>query len=399
MKPVAKKYWAGFLILAALGAMIIYYAGDSKASVPQGGNMAVPVTVQTMQTEKVRTWTEFSGRLTAVDSAEICPEVNGRITEVRFEDGGYVKTGDVLFVIDPRPYAAAVAKSEADLATANTNAEFAQVEKQRAEELIKTQAIAQRLYDERTNADRVAAAAVKAAEAELKRAKLDLEHAYVRAPISGRASRAELTVGNLVQTSPNAPLLTTIVSGEEIYADFDVDEQTYIQNVRNVANNRIEERLIPVELTLRGDKQNRFQGTIYSFDNRIDVASGTIRARAKFANPGGVLIPGMFVSVNLASGAEEVAIMVPTKAIGFDQDKKFVFVVGDNNKVVYKEVDLGAELNGKRIVKSGLNPGDRVIIDGIQHVRPDVVVEPKEAAATAANAAPLQNEVNLLAKQ
>ncbi len=207
----------------------------------------------------MRIWSEFSGRLQAVDTAEIRPEVSGRITEVRFEDGELVKAGDVLFVIDPRPYEAAVSRAEARVATAKANAEYAKLEMDRAANMIKTQAVAQRIYDERFNANEVAVASVKSAEADLKQAKVDLEHAYVQAPISGRAGRVELTVGNLVQPGINAPLMTRIVANDPIYADFEVDEQTYLDSVRNVARNRYSEREIPVKLFINGNKEDVYQ--------------------------------------------------------------------------------------------------------------------------------------------
>jgi multidrug efflux system membrane fusion protein len=331
----------------------------------------------------MRIWSEFSGRLHAVDAAEIRPEVSGRITEVLFEDGQTVKAGDVLFVIDPRPYEAAVARAEANLASARTNAGFAKLDHDRAAALASTQVMAQRAYDERANANRVADAAVKMAEAELKRAALDLEHAHVVAPISGRASRAEITLGNLVQAGPGAPLLTTIVSNDTVYADFEVDEQTYVESVRDATGGREEERRIPVQLTLAGDKSHVYQGTIYSFDNRIDAASGTIRARAKFDNADRALLPGMFVSVRLAEATERNELLIPDRALGFDQSKKFVYVVGADSKVAYREVELGKRVQAQRVVLKGVQAGERVIVDGVQHVRPNTVVAGKEAAPDA----------------
>jgi multidrug efflux system membrane fusion protein len=340
---------------------------------------AVPVVVRTLTEQKMRIWSEFSGRLHAVDAAEIRPEVSGRITEVLFEDGQTVKAGDVLFVIDPRPYEAAVARAEANLASARTNAGFAKLDHDRAAALASTQVMAQRAYDERANANRVADAAVKMAEAELKRAALDLEHAHVVAPISGRASRAEITLGNLVQAGPGAPLLTTIVSNDTVYADFEVDEQTYVESVRDATGGREEERRIPVQLTLAGDKSHVYQGTIYSFDNRIDAASGTIRARAKFDNADRALLPGMFVSVRLAEATERNELLIPDRALGFDQSKKFVYVVGADSKVAYREVELGKRVQAQRVVLKGLQAGERVIVDGVQHVRPNTVVAGEEA--------------------
>jgi membrane fusion protein, multidrug efflux system len=369
------------ILIAGGGYAATRSASPSQAAAP-AASPAVPVLVHTLAQQKVRVWSEFSGRLHAVDSAEIRPEVGGRITEVLFEDGQNVKAGDLLFVIDPRPYEAAVARADANLATAQTNAGFAKVELGRAAGMLSSQAIAQRVYDERANANRVAEATVKAAEAELKQAQLDLDHAHVRAPISGRASRAEITLGNLVQPGAAAPLLTTIVAKQTIYADFEVDEQTYLDSIRGHAHGRDDERSIPVQLSVQEDKGHVYQGTIYSFDNRIDVASGTIRARAKFDNADGALVPGMFVSIKLADGLVSDELLIPDRAVSSDQSKKFVYVVGPDNKVAYREVELGKQVKAERVVLNGVQPGDRVIVDGIQHVKPEMVVDASEAAAT-----------------
>lgn len=367
-------------LLIVIGLILLVLAGLYYLRSDHVAEQAPPtqVEIKTIKSEKVRVWSEFSGRLAAVDAAEIKPEVTGRIMEVKFEDGDLVNQGEILFVIDPRPYEAAVAKAEAELATAKTNANFSKIEKERAEKMIKTQAIAQRIYDERFNSNEVALAAIQSAEAALLQAKIDLDRAYLKAPISGRAGRVEVTVGNIVQSGPNAPLLTRIVTYDPIYADFEVDEQTYVQNVRNVANNRSSEQKIPVELFLSGDKEHVYKGSIYSFDNRLDTASGTIRARAKFSNPNGVLVPGMFVSVRFSGDGEKEVFLVPQQAIGSDQSKKFVYLVNENNKVVYQAVDVGKEVKSERIITGGLKAGDRVIIKGIQHIKPDQVVEVKE---------------------
>lgn len=346
-------------------------------------SQAIPVDVQTINPQNIRIWSSFSGRMRAVDYAEIRPEVSGRITRIRFNDGQTVKAGDILLVIDPQPYEAAVAKAEANLAAANTKAAFAKTEFNRAEHMIKSEAIAKRLYDERANENRVAQADVKAAQAALKQANVDLDHAYVKAPISGRVSRAEITLGNLVQTGSNAPLLTSVVSNDGIYADFEVDEQTYMKSIRSHVITRNEEQSIPVQLSVQGDEKDVYNGTIYTFDNHIDTGSGTIRARAKFANEDSSLVPGMLVSVKLASSTEENVLLVPNRAIGNDQNKRFVYVVGSDNKVAYREVKLGQQADeNQRIVLSGINPGDRVIVDGLQHVRPDAIVQPHEAVAS-----------------
>ena len=371
------------LAVAGLGVGYHYYTSAPAVSAAnaQAAHPPAIVVVQTLAEQKVRLWSEFSGRMHAVDYAEIRPEVNGRIMEVRFQDGQSVKAGDILFVIDPRPYEAAVERDEATLASSKSKVILAKLDQDRAKHLIDTHAIAQSDLDLRDNAERVAEADVENAEAQLKQAKVDLEHAYVAAPISGRASRAEITVGNVVQAGLNAPLLTSIVSQDGIYADFEVDEQTYLNTIRNSASGNDQEQQIPVQLVAAGDNSHVYTGFIQSFDNKIDQASGTIRARAKFANSDGALIPGMFVSVKLSSSQDQMKLLVPDRAISFDQSKKYVYVVDADNKVSYREVELGKSLDTQRVVETGLKSGDRVIVDGVQQVRPNDVVAPTEMVA------------------
>lgn len=381
---------SGAALVAVWGGVFAFQEFSVASAQPAApvATPTVPVGVETVNAGDVRVWSQFSGRLNAVDYAEIKPEVSGRITDVRFKDGQPVKAGEILFVIDPRPFEAALAKAEANLASATTNAGFAQTEFDRAATLVKSQAIAQRIYDERANAKRVADATVDGAEAELLQAKVDIDHAYVKAPIGGRISRPEITLGNLVQSGPNAPLLTSIVSNDGIYADFEVDEQTYVQSIRAEADTEAKERRLPVTVTVQGDSERTYKGTIYSFDNRINPASGTIRARARIENKDGSLVPGMFVSVKIGSGMRSQALLIPERAIGNDQNKKFIYVVGGDNKVAYREVALGQKVGGERIVLSGLHVGERVIVDGLQHVAPDVMVhatEETEPASTASS--------------
>lgn len=380
-----KRSWVFTVLVLALVAGLgaggyYYYAnGIGHASAPApAAPPAVQANVQTVVEQKVRIWNEFSGRLHAVDYAELRPEVGGRIMEVRFEDGQTVKAGDILFVIDPRPYEDAVARAQARVASAKASIEYTQAEQKRSEVLVQAHAIAQRDFDLASSSDHVASSSLEAAEAELRQANLDLEHAYVKAPISGRASRAEITVGNLVQSGPGAPVLTSIASKDGIYADFEVDEQTYLETIRNAASGNDQERKIPVQLVVPGDHGHTYEGLIWSFDNRIDATSGTIRARAKFDNADDVLVPGMFVTVRLAGSQEQTALLVPDRAISSDQNKKFVYVVGEGNKVAYREVQLGKSVHEQRVIESGLVAGDRVIVDGVQRVRPGAVVQPTE---------------------
>jgi len=380
--PRRPSFWKrrGLLISAAI--FLLLGIGLLLRRETAGGNAVaavqppIPVTVAAVEPRHVRLWSEFSGRLTAVDSAEVRPQVTGRITETRFRDGQQVTAGDVLFVIDPRPYEAAVTKAEADLATAETNARLARVELDRASRLMNAQAVARDFYDQRANANGVAEAAIKSAQAALVQAKLDVDHAYIKAPISGRVSRAEITLGNLVQTTP-APLLTTIVSNNGIYADFDVDEQTYLRAVRAHAKSVSQEQRIPVELTLLSDRDHIYPGTIESFDNQIATGTGTIRARARFNNEDGTLMPGMFASIRLASAVNNSALLVPEDAVGSDQSKRFVLVVNPRHKVEFREVALGQQVSGQRVVLSGLRPGEQIIVDGLQRVQPGALVDPR----------------------
>lgn len=268
--------------LGAVGSMFLTSAGSSNA--PQAAaRPPVEVAIATIAPSSVRIWSDFSGKLAPVDAAEIRPEVSGRITEIRFTNGQRVHKGDVLLVIDPSTHEAAVAKAQADLATAQNNQRLAGTELDRARKLLATQFVSRALYDQRNNANGVATAGVQAAQAALTQAKIDLDHAYVKAPIDGRVSRAEITVGNLVQAGGAAPLLTSVVSDHGIYADFDVDEQTYMRSMHQRGGNGDAEKQIPVELSAQGD-DHVYQGTLESFDNKIDSGSGTIRARARFAN-------------------------------------------------------------------------------------------------------------------
>lgn len=365
---------AAFVIVGGVG-LVAWHADASTG--PAAAAAAVPVAVTTVHTSPVRIWSEFSGRMTAVDSADIRPEVNGRITDIRFKDGQEVKAGDILFVIDPRPYEAAVAKAEADLATAKSNASFAHTDLGRARALVKAHAISRAYLDQRVNAANVANASIKVAEAELAQAKIDLDHAYVKAPIDGRVSRAELTVGNVVQSGANAPLLTSVVSDNGIYADFDVDEQTYLDAVRAHATTAAQEQTIPVELTIPGDTGHIYKGMIESFDNKIDTGSGTIRARARFANTDGALVAGMFVSVKLAGARNSKAILVPQSAVGSDQSKRFVYVVGKNDHAAYRAITLGGTVEGDRVVTAGLHNGDRIVVSGLQKIQAGALVDPK----------------------
>lgn len=388
------------MILGALAVFVIggtgyvFQKNPVNASVSDGSKpQAMPVTVEVALLKPVQIWSKYSARLKAVDFAEIRPQVSGTITDVKFEDGQVVEKGDILYVIDPRPYEAAVNQAEAELSGARNQSSLKWVELKRAKELIKSNAVSKRTLDERTSAHSVAASYVKSAQARLDRAKIDLDYAYVKAPISGRISRAEIKVGNLVQSGSSAPLLTSIVSMQGIYADFEVDEQSYLKYIRSVARNLAEENKVPVKLNI-GDNTVEYDGFVHSFDNRIDVTTGTIRARALFANQDKTLLPGMFARVKMGSPSMQDQIMISEKAIGTDQNRKFVYLVNDKNIVEYREIDLGKSMEGKRVISSGLNEGDKVITEGIIRIRPGMPVAPqlKSAKLTSQESSSVQSE-------
>jgi multidrug efflux system membrane fusion protein len=351
------------------------------------GPAALSVETVTVEKRPVRIWRSFSARLEAVDEVDLRPQVSGRIVEVRFRDGQSVAKGDVLFVIEPRPFEAAVAQARADLDGANERRTFAERELARARKLIRTNAVAERVLDQRANEFATAKSDVEAAAARLVQAEIDLDHAHVKAPIAGRVSRVEVTIGNIVQAGADAPLLTSIVSSDGIYADFEVDENTYLRYVRSAALDMASEQTIPVRLSAGSEGGEAFEGRIYAFDNRIDPRTGTIRARAHFANADGRLLPGMFARVKMGSAAEQDAVLLTERAILTDQDRKYVYVVGPDNKAAYREVALGASIAGERVIDKGLQAGDQVIVGGLMVVRPNLPVEPRKATAQNADGA------------
>lgn len=385
--PHFKTLLATTAFAAALG-IGIFISGSSEpradnpaaAAVPS----AIPVDVTVMKAVPVRLWTEFSARLQAVDAVDLRPQVDGAIVEVRFTDGQRVAKGDVLFVIDPRPYQAAVSQATAELSAARDRYRLAGKELERARSLIKTSAISESVLDARINTFAVSKSDVEAADARLARAKVDLDHAFVKAPIAGRVSRAEITLGNLVQSGSNAPTLTTIVSDRDIYADFEVDEKTYLEFVHRSARDVEAERSIPVRLRVGGADGMEVEGHIHTFDNRLDPATGTIRARALFSNEKGALLPGMFARVRLGSATAESAMMLSDTAILTDQDRKFVYVMDAEGKAAYRQVSIGAAVEGRRVVTSGLSAGDRVITSSLLMLRPSMPVITKAEAAKAA---------------
>ena len=342
------------------------------------------MTVAPVLERDVAEWDEFSGRLQAVDQVEIRPRVSGYIRRLTFQEGREVRKGEVLFEIDPRPYQADLDRAQAQLEQARTAAELAQREVARAEKLVNVQAISREEFDSRTSAQANSAAAVQAAEAAVETAQLNLGWTAVRSPIAGRVSRAEVTEGNLVQAGPpDATLLTTVVSLDSIYLYFDSDEQTYLRySGRAVAagTRGWRDARSPVYLGLANETGFPHEGRLDFVDNRIDPASGTIRTRAIFGNRDRRFTPGLFARVKLVGGKSVPTLLVRDAAIGTDQDRKFVLVLAKGDSLEYRPVEIGRLTDGLRIVRKGVEAGDKVVVNGLMRVRPGVKVTPTVVA-------------------
>ncbi len=364
------------LILAAALAGLFTVGGGlavyHQASAAPAATVPTPVTVDVaaVASRAVTEWQQYSGRLEAIERVEIHPQVSGILTAVHFKDGSLVKKGELLFTIDPRPFTAEVARAEAQLAAMDARVAYTASDLARGERLLAENAIARRDFDEKQNAAREAKANLQAAKAALNVAQLNLEYTRITAPIAGRVSRAEVTVGNLVGPG-NGPALTSLVSADRIYAAFDVDEQSYLKVVSGAQG-----KSLPIHLGLADDDGYSLEGRLSSVDNRLDASSGTIRLRALVDNPDGKLMPGLYARIRLGGASQRQALLIDEKAVSTDQAKRFVLIVGENNQTAYREVQLGSVQDGQRIVESGLQAGDRIVVNGLQRVRPGDTVTP-----------------------
>lgn len=352
----------------------------AACSKPAPVNPPAQVTVAPAVGREVADWDEFTGHFESVDAVEIRPRVSGFVQRVAFVEGATVHRGDLLFVIDPRPYEAEVARVQAELTRARSRAELARMELERAQRLVATQAISREELDARQSARAEGEAAVRAAEAALTTARLNLEWTSVRAPVSGRVGRAEVTPGNLVQGGPpTATLLTTVMSLDPIYVYFDTDEQAYLKYVsamRGPTNRR------PVYVGLANEAGFPHQGTLDFVDNQIDRGAGTIRVRAVLANKDQQFAPGLFARVRLVGSERYPATLIRDQAIGTDQDRKFVLVLKPDSSVEYRAVTIGRMVDGLRVVTSGVKPGEAVVINGLLRVRPGMKVLAQRATMT-----------------
>ena len=357
-------------------------------SSPQADNAAPPptpapsVSVAVVEPRDVTIWDEFSGRLEAIERVDIRSRVAGTVQQVHFREGALVRAGTLLITIDPEPYAAEVERFKAQVAAAEARVEFTKSELERGRRLLGTSVLSERDVDQRTNAYREAEANLRAAMAALQTAQLNLTYTQVRAPVSGRVGRLEITVGNLVAAGPGAPVLTTLVSVDPIYASFNADENVVaraLSALSPAANASADVGQIPVEISNVSTDGAWLSGRLQLIDNQIDASSGTVRVRAVFNNPDGRFIPGQFARIRMAQPKGEPVLAISERAIGTDQNKRFVMVVGDDNRTVYREIQLGPMADNLRIVTSGLENGDRIVVSGLQRIRPGAVVAPEPA--------------------
>ncbi|WP_434627606.1 efflux RND transporter periplasmic adaptor subunit [Pseudomonas sp. Z6-14] len=364
--------WAlGVLVLAGLAGFGI----SMRAPVAQAKTAPAPlpqVQVMTAVTRDVIDWQSYTGRLVATDTVVIKPLVAGTLVSVHFKDGALLRKGDLMFEIDPRPYAATLQQAQAALVAARSMSLFAQKELQRYEHLITSNAIAKTDLDKRIQSANEAQARVNEALARVELARLDLEHTRILAPFDGRASRVEVTPGNIVDVGERSTALTNLVSISPIYADFDVDEQTFLRYL----GNRPAGDPVPVMLGLAHEEGYPRKGNLSSLDNRLDTRSATIRVRATFDNSNGELRPGLFARVLLPGSASRSATLVEDSAIGTDQDKKYVLVVDAEGRVQYRQVKPGIRQGALRVIDQGIAPEEQVVVSSLHLATPGSQVAP-----------------------
>jgi RND family efflux transporter MFP subunit len=362
----------------ALGVAAVLISGCGRQAAAQSGPAPAPlVTVAKVISRPITEFDEFTARFEAVQRVELRPRVSGYIDSINFTQGREVRKGEVLAVIDPRPYQAELMRAEAELAQARSQLELAQSQRARAIKLLTAHAISHEEYDTDMANTQEASANVDAAAAALDTAQLNVEFTRVTAPISGIVGRAEVTAGNLVTSGQT--LLTTLVSVDPIYVSFDGDEQAYLQYMRFSRNPDATDHQ-PVFVGLADETGYPHQGVMVFVSNEIDPATGTIRARGLLANPEREFMPGMFARVKLPGGSPHEAVLIDDSAVGTDQSTRYVLVVGADHKARYRRVKLGPLVDGLRVVRDGLAPGDTIVVDGLQRVQPGSLVSVERVA-------------------
>ena len=397
-KPHARRWTHYFLVAAGVAAVAggsaVLLGHPTRPAVAQAAPAAPPpVTVSVPVQKEVTEWDEYTGQFAAVDYVEIRARVPGYLTEIHFTDGQIVNKGDLLFVIDPRPYEIELQQAEAQLATASATLDLANRQLSRAATLREKDFVAQSTYDERTQTMKVAAASVETGKAAVRQAQLDLEFSHVTAPVTGRISRHEVSIGNLVSGGAAAStptLLTTIVSLDPIYLNFDMSEAQFLSYERAVAGGRLKstrDKGVPVFARLTDEPTWTREGVLNFVDNQVDRSAGSIRARGVFPNPNFFLTPGQFGRLRIPGSDPYQAILVPDAAVVTDQSSKLVMTVAEDGTVVPKPVRLGPMIDGLRVIRSGLDAKDKIVIDGLVRARPGSKVTPQpgeiKPAATA----------------
>ncbi len=359
--------------LVALAAVVISACGQA----PETARPASAPTVSVAQVleQPITEWDEFTGRLEAPETVEVRPRVSGQIDRVAFTEGAQVTKGDLLFQIDPRPFQAQVRQLEAQLQQARASASRSENEAQRGQRLRSSNAISAELAESRSSAAAEARAGVAAIQAQLDLARLNLSFTRVTAPISGRVSRAQFTAGNIV-TADVTPL-TSVVSTDKVYAYFDADERVYLKYTQ-LARDGQRGQTTPVYLGLSNETGTPHLGQMNFVDNQVNPRTGTIRGRAVFDNRDGQFTPGLYARLKLVGSATYSAVLINDEAVGTDLGKKFVLVMDADGKASYRSVELGPKLEGLRIVRDGLHKGDRIVVKGLQRVRPGSTVTPQD---------------------
>jgi multidrug efflux system membrane fusion protein len=382
--------------LSFIALLAVFAAGCSKGEKPADAGVPPPpeVSVAAVVSKTVHQWDEFTGRIAAIDTVELRPRVSGYIDRIAFKEGDEVKAGDLLFVIDPRPYRIALDSARAQLERAHSSAQFAQLQERRAQPLIEEQAISRGEYDQRTTNLTQGNADVRAAEAAVANARLNLDFTQVRSPITGRVGRALLTVGNLAQADES--MLTTVVSQDPVYVYFQPDEQTYLRYAELARKGERPGSANPVRVGLATDTGYPYHGTVNFVSNQVDPATGTINARAVVPNPDRMFTPGLYARVQLQGSGEFPAILIDDKAVMTDQDRKYVYVLGPENNAMRKDITLGGMIDGLRVIKSGLEPTDKVVVAGLQKIFfPGAPVKPNEVPMVAPPAAASTHGVSM----
>ncbi|HEY3913259.1 MAG TPA: efflux RND transporter periplasmic adaptor subunit [Verrucomicrobiae bacterium] len=393
-----------FKIAFASAAMALLLPGCQKSNpsaataTPAGAPPAPSVTVNQPITKDVTEWDEYQGRIEAVSSVEVRARVNGYLESINFTDGAEVKEGDLLFVIDPRPYQAELDRAQAELTEAQTRFELASNDMVRGQRLLKAKAISEEEADQRTKTAREAEAAIQSSEASMEVAKLNMTYTHVTAPISGRIGRKMITIGNLVNAGQGeSTLLATIVSMDPIYCYFDADEGSILK-YQKLAREGKEANLnggkVPCEVELGNETGFPHKGLLDFVDNHVDAQTGTLEVRALLDNHDRILQPGFFARARVPGSSKYSALLIPDLAVGTDQSQKFVFIVDANDTVQYVPVMLGPLIDGLRVVRSGLKPGDWVVVNGLMTIRPGVKVNATRAAIGAANPTAAREQLN-----